>query len=355
LKNYLNILLILFFSVLARGQDFHFSQFNENPSLLNPALTGANGMRASINNKSQWRSITTPYRTFGASFEMRNTTIKQKAAGNLENTPATEKVPGKFAAGFSIYKDRAGDGRMILTQANLNLATFLNITDKSALSFGVQAGYASRRIDNPNFVFPNQYGPTGYDPDIISGEEISGDKFRYLDLGAGLLWSFSDEERGIKNHIEKKAHIGFSAYHLTTPKQKYLSKTSDKIPMRLVAHGDVLFSIPNTRTALVPAYLVQFQGTHLEILAGAMFRYYMKNDTRYTGYVKRNTFGGGLYYRGKDAIIVSGLVEWQEQYAIGLSYDINASGLSKISRVRGGLELTLRYNAANSFIYQKVK
>jgi len=354
LKSYLFFIWFLFFAAL-KAQDLHFSQFNENPSLINPALTGVNGMRASVNHKNQWRSITTPYTTIGTSFEMRNSAVKKKAGGNLENTPATERIPGKFAAGISIYRDRAGDGRLLLTQANLNLATFLKTGEKSEISFGVQTGYATRRIDNTNFVFPNQYSSTGYDPDINSGENFAGDKFRYLDLGTGLLWSYADEERGIKDHKEVKAHIGFSAYHLTTPQQKYLSQKTDKVPMKFVAHGDVLFSIKNSRTAIMPAYLVQFQGKHLEILAGGMFRYYMKNDTRYTGYIKRNILGLGVYYRNNDAAIISALLEWQEQYAIGLSYDVNISGLAKVSKVRGGLELTLRYSAANGFLYQKMK
>lgn len=286
---------------------------------------------------------------------MRNSTAKKKAGGNLENTPASERIPGKFAGGLSIYKDRAGDGRMSLTQANLSLATFLKAGEKSALSFGVQAGYAARRIDNSNFIYPNQYGPQGYDPDMISGEDFSADKFRYLDLATGVLFSYADEERGIKDHTEIKAHFGFSAYHLTAPRQKYLTTRTDELARKFVAHGDVLFSIPNSRTSILPTYLVQLQGKHLEILVGGMFRYYMKNDTRYTGYIKRNTLGLGVYYRNKDAIIISTLLEWQEQYAIGLSYDITVSNLSKASRVRGGLELTLRYSASNGFLYQKMK
>ena len=54
------------------AQDLHFSQFNQQPSLVNPALTGATApLRASLVYRDQWRSVTSPYTTIGASFETR--------------------------------------------------------------------------------------------------------------------------------------------------------------------------------------------------------------------------------------------------------------------------------------------
>ncbi|HOZ87032.1 MAG TPA: PorP/SprF family type IX secretion system membrane protein [Bacteroidia bacterium] len=356
MKNYLFFICACFYSAVMLGQDLHFSQFNENPALVNPALTGANGMRGSINNKTQWKSVTTPYRTYGLSVEARNSTVKKKAGGNLENLPPSERVPGKYAAGLSLYRDKAGDGRLTLTQINLSLATFLKTGEKSALSFGLQTSYAVRRIDDSRFVYPNQYNPAyGYDTDFNSGEAGMTDKFRYLDLATGMMFSYDDEVRGLKDHKERRGHLGFSVYHLTQPKQKYLSKKSDALYMKYVSHGDILRSIPNSRTGVFLSYLFQMQASHMEIVAGGMFRYYLKNDTRYTGYVKRSTISGGLYYRLKDAVIVKGMFEWQEQHAIILSYDINVSKLAKSSNIRGGLEFTYRYTSGHPYLYQKLK
>jgi type IX secretion system PorP/SprF family membrane protein len=335
----------------------HFSQFNQNPSLINPALTGVDGLRASLNNRKQWNSLTTPFRTYGVSVEGRNSSVKKKTGGNLENTPPNEKIPGNFAAGLSIYNDRAGDGRLSLTQISLSLATFLKTGEKSEISFGVQTAYATRRIDNGKFIYPNQYNGTTYDPDLNNGENYATDKFRYLDLASGLVWSYNDEERGLKDHRDVNAHLGFSVYHLTTPTQKFLQKKTDALAMKYVSHGDLMVSIRNTRTAIQGSYLLQSQASAIEIVAGAMFRYYMKNgpSSRYTGYGNRNTLAAGFYYRSSDAIIFSTLFEWQEQYAIGLSYDFNVSKLSKASNVRGGLELTLRYTSGHSFLLKKVQ
>ena len=64
--------LIILLPFTIKAQDLHFSQFNENPSLINPALTGANSvMRASAVYRDQWRTVTVPYKTYGVSFESR--------------------------------------------------------------------------------------------------------------------------------------------------------------------------------------------------------------------------------------------------------------------------------------------
>ncbi len=346
-------LCLLFHATGVLGQDLHFSQFNENPSLINPALTGANGLRASLNYKKQWQKVTTPFKTFGASFEMRSGATKKKKEEDNFGSKTKEAPKAFFAGGLAIYRDKAGDGMLGLTQTNLSVAGFVPTGEKSYFSVGLQASYVQRRIETGGLIFPNQYAEGGYDANINSGEEFQNQNFGYLDVAAGALWTYRNEERGLKDHLEKIIHIGGSIYHLTQPQQKFLLKDNDKLAFKIVAHGDVLFSIPNTRTAIVPSFLFQKQGSAMEIIAGGLFKYYMKNDTKYTGYVKRNALCGGVYYRSFDAVIIYGLLEWQEQFALGLSYDLTVSKLSQASKLRGGVELTLRYTPPNAYLYQK--
>lgn len=336
-----------------KSQDMHFSQFNENPSQLNPALAGSDGIRASLNYRTQWKSVSVPYKTYGASYEMRLPPLfKKRGNGTRASGGAT---PGRFGVGLSAYKDKMGDGALSLTQANLSLAYFIPTGEKGAFSIGLITSYNQRRQDISKYVFPNQYGGTGYNPDLYSGEDLQGQRYGFLDFAAGLLWTYGDEERRIRDHKHVKARIGASVYHLTQPQQKYLVRGGDKLPMKYVAHGDFHISIQNTNLAIAPAYLFQLQGPRMEILAGGLLKYYTKNDTKYTGYVKRTSYSIGAYYRTFDAVIIYGLLEWEEQYAVGISYDVNMSPLAKASGLRGGLELTLRYSAANKFLYQKLR
>ena len=58
-----NIILVMFFclSFLGKAQDIHFSQFNETPVILNPALScTAYDTRIIANYKNQWGSVSSP-------------------------------------------------------------------------------------------------------------------------------------------------------------------------------------------------------------------------------------------------------------------------------------------------------
>ena len=352
--NLLCILCVAFSCLTLKGQDMHFSQFTETPALVNPALTGVDGLRVSANYRNQWKSVTVPYNSYGASFEMRSPAIGKRRVGKFGSK--TVDRDGRFAAGISVYKDKMGDGNFNLTQANLSISSFVPTGENSHLSVGVQGSFNQRSMDESKFVFPNQYGGTGYDPNLSSGEKYAtSQNYTYMDLGAGVLWSFSDEEKRVEDHKKVKARFGFSAYHLLQPKQKYLANGGVPLARKLMANGDFLISIQNTRVAIAPAYIVSLQGQSREILVGALLKYYTRNDTKYTGFVKRTSLGIGAYYRNQDAAIAYMLIEINGQYAIGVSYDITLSALSQASNSRGGMELSLRYNVANTFLYQKMK
>ena len=82
-----------------------------------------------------------------------------------------------------------------------------------------------------------------------------------------------------------------------------------------------------------------------------MFKYYSKEDSKYTGIVKQSSFALGAAYRNLDALILSAVVE-SGQYAIGFSYDLNVSKLITASTGRGGPEIFLRFVTPNPFLYQ---
>jgi len=347
---YIFILISIGFSLGA--QDIHFSQFNENLSIVNPALTGASGrIRASVTNRDQWRSVTSPYKTLGASFEMR---FKSAGAQKLEDesSASKEKNSGKLAAGLSVYKDKVGDGNLGQTHANLSLATFLPLNKKNIISVGLQASLVQRMLDHGPLIFPDQYNGSVYDPAQSSKDNFTNIKFNYFDLAAGTQWTFSKETTNLNAYKQFTSHFGFAIYHLSQPKQEYL-ETLSSLSMRYVSHGDLIASIGNSNMAISPSYLLQFQGPSKEIIVGTMLRHYFKTDSKFTGFIKRDCFGYGLYYRSNDAVMLSVLLERQEKFALIMSYDVNISSLVPASSFRGGFEFTLRYTAPRSFHYQK--
>src|SRR6478672_8878432 len=55
---------------IGKAQDAHFSQYNETPVILNPALScTAYDTRIIANYKNQWASVTSPFQTYGISIE----------------------------------------------------------------------------------------------------------------------------------------------------------------------------------------------------------------------------------------------------------------------------------------------
>ncbi len=335
-----------------KAQDFHFSQYNENPALVNPALTGsANALRASLVYKDQWRSVTNPYSTYGFSFE------SKFKPGNWEvvdprRSMTFKKSYSRMAGGIAVYNDKAGAGKLGTFQTSLSLAMFFPLNKMSSLSFGLQGSVVQRKVDNTKFIYPDQYNGSGYDPNLASGELYSQQRILYPDFGAGLLWTYAHNEKSIAANNQFKAQIGISSYHLFEPVQGFLRSSGDHLYRKYVFHGNLLIGIPNTMVGIAPSWLVQVQGSSKEILAGIMVKYYLNDDSKYTGIIKRSSIGIGGYYRNADSFIASILYEFG-RYSIGFSYDINTSDLTKVSTARGGPELTLKFVTPNPFLYQK--
>lgn len=349
---------MLFVSVSMHSQDMHFSQFNETPALINPALTGVHGLRASLSYRSQWKKVATPYKSQGISFEMKTGGGKKKKEDEKFGTKSTDAPKSYLGYGLSLYKDKSGDAKMILNQINLSVAGFVPLGQKSYLSAGLQASYARRKMNNPAFIYPNQYVEGGYDSGIDSGEETYGERFGYLDFGAGFQWTYDSEERGLlKEPAQMRGHFGAAIYHITQPAQKLAAKSAETLLFKYVAHGDLLFSIKKSRVALHPSFLFQMQGKAMEITVGSLVKYNLNsNNTRYTNYRKRSTASAGFYFRTFDAVIFQGLYEFQERYAVGLSYDFNVSRLRPASHMRGGTELMLRFTpGVNESHYEKLE
>jgi len=345
-------LLLILIALNLRAQDPHFSQFNEQPSLINPALTGMDDpIRISGVFKNQWQSVTTPYTTYGASLESRIKPGGWKSVDSHRGMTFKERGLSFLNIGLSIYRDNAGSGILDLTQANLSLASFIPTGRKSFLSCGLQGSFAQRKINNASLLFPNQFNGSSYDPGMASNENFGSQNFNNFDLAAGLVWSFKNKQP-LTDHELTKVNIGFSVFHINAPKQNFLVGNKDLLHAKYVLYGDFLFSAPGSRVAFSPRFLAQMQGASQEVMLGMIIKSYVGGGSKYTGIVKSSSIGYGMYYRFGDAIVPTITLEWKEQYAVGFSYDINVSRLSGTSSGRGGPEIMLRYTPPRAFLYQ---
>lgn len=297
--------------------DPHFSQYYAYPMWLNPGLTGVmdGDFRITANYKQQWSTITDPYRTEALSFDT---------------------YPTKhFAFGATVLNQSAGDGGWNYLNA-LGSAAYHAILDQAQMnvvSIGVQAGVINRHFDQSKLKFGDQWNPiTGYDPSHGTAEVFDQTGSTDLDVNVGLVYY----NRNPNNKVNVFA--GASLYHLTTPEDPFFKQSDGKLPMRLNLHGGARIKL-SPRFNLTPQLIYLHQGEDFgsgraQELVGSVYAQYMLSNTADLLF--------GATYRVKDAAIP--FVGFHlGDFTLGISYDVNTSGLDVASLSQGGLELSLSY------------
>jgi type IX secretion system PorP/SprF family membrane protein len=320
-KLFLNFTVVFFFLIFCRsaiGQvDPHFTQYYIYPLYINPAMSGSgNGdERVAMIFRNQWRQVTNPYQTIGVSYDRR--TNKNLSLGfNLLNQTAGD-VGFQYLSGYA-------------TAAYTGVK--LGINEQHRLVFAMQAGFINRRINPAKFRTGEQWNDvTGYNAGAPTGEEgWQVKQSTVADIGAGVLYYDASPD--------KKASFfgGFSAFHLTRPKDPFFSRTPvdlQYIPVRYTAHAGVSYQL-QSRTTIVPSVMYMRQGTASEFIVGTYLQLYVDPVTDFM-------FGG--YYRVNDAVAPFAGVNWKD-FLFGISYDFNASSLRSMSRNVNAIELSVSYS-----------
>jgi hypothetical protein len=148
-----------------------------------------------------------------------------------------------------------------------------------------------------------------------------------------------------------KIHAGFSAFHFNRPDISFLG-SKDKLQMKYIIHAGGLIGLKNTNISIVPSVMEMIQGPSHEFMYGGMFRFLLRPDTRYTGYLKRSSFSIGAYNRWNDALIIASQVEFSN-YTFGISYDVNISKFHAATSYQGGIEVSLRIVNSNPFLFNR--
>jgi type IX secretion system PorP/SprF family membrane protein len=210
------------------------------------------------------------------------------------------------------------------------------------LSGGLQTGFFYRTIDASNLRYDQQFDGYNYNSALPSGEQPLKSGITSFDLGGGVNLNYIQNDKFLSSKNTAKFDIGLSAYHYRIGTNSFLN-SNDKLQTRVCAYVNGEFNIPNSLNAIMPSFLYMRQGPSSEFIAGAMFKFILGDPSTYTSLKKSRSLAIGGYYRYKDAIIPSILLQYNK-YAIGISYDINVSALTPASSRNGGLEIMLRYN-----------
>ncbi|MFT4601410.1 MAG: type IX secretion system PorP/SprF family membrane protein [Arenicella sp.] len=318
-----------------KAQDIHFSQFYMMPLQQNPSMAGAiHPVEANIVFKDQWKAVASPYRTFAMGYHMRFNKNKN--------------TNGYLAAGLNFFSDKAGDANLGTGNGALSIAYHIKADENNTFGAGISAGYMQRKIDFSNLTWASQYDGQTLNSSLQAGA-YGTSSFTNFDLGAGANWTYNNSGGDIKvtGNNDLNFNIGLGVFHLNRPDYSFLGSTENQ-PMRIVAHGTGVISIPDSKWAFVPGFMYARQGPAQEIFVGTLMRYLLSQNSKFTGLKNGAALYAGAYFRTKDAIAAKMIIEYAG-WAFGVGYDINVSSLQTVSKFRGGLELSLRFVAPNPF------
>lgn len=300
---------------LAGGaQDLHFSHFYNSPLSLNPALTGVFGgcYRLGVNYRTQWRSITVPYRTFSAYVD----------GGAMHVGPFN-----KVSLGGVLLFDDAGDGHLKTTRAMLSAAVQKSF-GSLGLSLGANIGYTQKKLDFTRLIFDDQWNGTLFDPSITTQEPGNTDPIAEYDAQAGFVASWTTED-------DNTFFLGFSAVHILRPYESFYF-SDNQVGFRPVIHGGAFLQI-NPQLIAEPAFAYMRQKRASELMLGCNVSRLNMGPLDYVL--------AGLWWRGSgDAVPVIG-GSWNQVHLL-ISYDVNFSSLVPATNLRGGLELSMKFIVA---------
>jgi len=325
-------LLFVFSAVTAFGQDVHYSQYEKAPMLLNPAMAGMGKgyNRASLNYRNQWPQLGSTYKTSYASIDFPILSEKMK----FRNT--------RFGTGLHFYTDKAGDSKFTTLHTGLSMSAIISIDRNQRISGGLQGAFVQKSYDASGVTWDNQFNGYEYDPSLSSGELFLQESRSYLDMAAGIHYKYFSPYTTLYGIESNSAEAGISINHLLkTPNLLYQS-TDLNLYRRWSVYGKGLLTFHNRPFGFEPHMRWTHQGPHDEVVIGTSFNYYIKADTRYTGFIKQTYIGVDLKYRVGDAVIPSVHFKFND-FLVGLSYDYNISDLKEATGGVGGFEISLKF------------
>lgn len=299
------------------AQDVHSTQFYNTPYLINSGLTGQfdGQQRYGLYQRSQWRSISVPYRSIALSAEWRNIAL----------TRWIPQLP-KIHSGVTMINDRAGDSRFRTTglMAHVSIPYLLG---EWTMTPAMSLGLLNMSIDQSDLYYDQNWNGQVFDPSADNGERGMDDGYTRLQWNTGVAISRTS---GSTHYL-----FGLGLFNLQQPRQNFLAGDDIRLQRRWVLHGQVKLEVA-PQWQVEPLLLCMFQGPYRSINPGARIHYDLQTPgiatVAYAGFTGRARDAGNI-------IVGMRYDAWD----VGLSYDINVSDLVPASNRRGGLEITALY------------
>lgn len=307
--------ILLAISLLAKGQDPHFSQFYANQLYLAPSFAGATeDYRLSMNWRNQWPSVPGVFHTYSVSFD--------KAIPNFNS-----------GLGFLATYDVAGSGNLSTMNLGLLYSYDFQIDEEWHIRPGVNFKFTYLGLDLSRLVWSSQITTGGTLP------PITPPPFNNV---ADIDFTFSALA------YNEKIWGGFTIDHLLRPKTSFWGNTAH-VPMKLDLFGGFqIISRGRLRRSfeevLSVAANIMFQGDFFQSDVGV---YYLKNPLVFGVWYRGIPFASSKEVSPQAGDAVIGMLGIRtDQLNIGLSYDFTISNL--ITSSGGAWEISLIYTFESS-------
>ncbi|MBL4703134.1 MAG: PorP/SprF family type IX secretion system membrane protein [Flavobacteriales bacterium] len=294
------------------AQDFHLSQYEASPMILNPAMTGQfkGDHRATMHYRSQWSSIiSNPFKSMALSYDTKF---------------------NKFSLGGYLHHTTAGQGTYTSITMVLSAAYDYKFKNKphNHLVGGLQLGGINKSVNFNVLTFEDQYDPANGGTFTNSTAESFGVGSTFIpEVNFGLMYYYTNTSKRIN------PFLGISGMHLTQPNETLFSSNS-KLPMRINVHPGIKVFISDRFSFLIDGLAMQ-QENILELVFGWKGYYHFENKDAIASY--------GVSRRTNNDAIIAHLGLKYNKFLYKLSYDLNTSNLQSISNNRGGFELSITY------------
>ncbi len=313
-------MVIFFFCVCFRevhAQDPHFSQYFSSPLTFNPAFTGYfdGTNRLALNIRNQLINGADPYVTGTASFDTK--ILKNKIGSN-----------DRWGLGMLGLYDQSFGG--IYKNTYLSITTAFNkgldAEGNQSIGIGLQASFARNSVDFTTLSFNSQFNGNGFDLTIPSGETVNNRTVSYIDLNAGVLYNYQDENGN-------QFSVGAGLFHILRPRLSFFSNTNPVLNHRYTLHAGAGFPLGEQDNFFINAHFMEQNGATESVIGGAYG--FDLGETNTSLYI-------GSWLRIKDAFYpYIGLRT--PAYQLGISYDIINPDISQTNRFRGSSELSFIY------------
>ncbi|MFA0964067.1 PorP/SprF family type IX secretion system membrane protein [Roseivirga sp. BDSF3-8] len=261
------------------GQDPQFSQFYNNPVLINPAAAGATrAARVVVSHRNQWPNVTSM--------------ITQTATFDYFQ-PIQHKDIG-LGFGLIAVKDQAGNALRLKNESlGLQVAMEKPIEDYTRLRVGAQYVHSWKSLTEHvgTVTFEDQLLFGGTTTEEL-GDLLTGETRSYGSLSMGILGT------------HKNVWLGLGLHHLNQPDASIASAGDDnmyRLPVKYLLHGGIELNIKKSQQRIQQAIVLQGlyakQGPNEQFIGGVRYMYGLDFNSRRMAQQKDVTLSAGLFLR----------------------------------------------------------